>query len=287
MMKVEKFDASWLKKLWRPTDATGKFSGGQVTIVGGSSLFHGAPILALKAASRIVSMVYFATPVADRGVAEKLKASLSSFIWVPREEISDYVAKSDAVLIGPGMMRNRKEKDGTVCDEQGRETRDLTLALFSRFHEKKWVVDGGSLQVINTAEIPPGSVITPNKKEFRMLFDEDLSLNQNERIEQLSAMARNHKLVILAKDVVSIATDGEKVVLIEGGNPGLIKGGTGDVLAGLTVGFLAKNKPLLAVSAAQYLVKKAAESLANRVGLMYNADDLVDEVRLVYGENIS
>lgn len=283
-MKIEKFDASWLKKLWRPMDAVGKFEGGQVTIVGGSSLFHGAPILALKVASRLVSMVYFATPEVDRGVVEEIKAQLGSFIWIPRDELGDYVVKSDAVLIGPGMMRNHKEKDGSVCDDIGRETRDLTLALFEKFPQKKWVVDGGSLQVINASEIPAGSVITPNKKEYRMLFDEDLKDNQDERIEQLLDTARKYKLIILAKDVVSIATNGNEVILIEGGNAGLIKGGTGDVLAGLTVGFLAKNEPFLAVSAAQYLVKKAAESLANRVGLMYNADDLADEVSLVWNE---
>lgn len=286
-MEIEKFGQSWLSRLWRPSDATGKFDGGQVTIVGGSSLFHGAPILALKVASRLASMVYFATPEVDRGVVERIKAQLGSFIWVPRDELTEYMAKSDAILIGPGMMRNHKEKDGTVCDDIGRETRELTLALFAKFPQKKWVVDGGSLQVIEASEVPVGSVITPNKKEYRMLFNEDLKDNQDERIKQLLITAEKYKLIILAKDVVSTATDGKKVILIEGGNAGLIKGGTGDVLAGLTVGMLAKNEPLLAVSTAQYLVKKAAESLAAKVGLMYNADDLADEVGAVYGEALT
>ena len=34
----------------------------QITIIGGSDLFHGAPILALKTASRIVDMVFFTSP---------------------------------------------------------------------------------------------------------------------------------------------------------------------------------------------------------------------------------
>ena len=120
---MEKFDKSWLTKLWRPSDADNKFGAGQVTIIGGNSLFHGAPILALKAASRLVSMVYFATPEADRTVVESLKAGLGSFIWVPFDQLTEYVAKSDAVLIGPGMMRNRVEGEGLVIDEAGKESR--------------------------------------------------------------------------------------------------------------------------------------------------------------------
>lgn len=284
---MEKFDKGWLMKLWRPTDAVGKMAGGQVTIIGGSSLFHGAPILALQGASRLVSLVYFATPEVDREIVEKIKSELGSFIWIPRDELGDYVAKSDAVLIGPGMMRNTKEKDGTVCDDLGKETRDLVLTLFEKFPQKKWVVDGGALQIVEAADIPSGSVITPNKKEFRMLFGEDLSGDLGKRARRLQELAARLGLIILAKDVVSIAADGNSSVLIRGGNVGLIKGGTGDVLAGLAVGLLAKNEPLLAISAAQYLVKRAADKLAEKVGLMYNADDLAEEVGRVYREEVS
>lgn len=283
---MEKFDKSWLSRLWQPTDVVGKLEGGQVTIVGGSNLFHGAPILALRVASRLVSLVYFATPEVDRGVVEGVKSKLGSFIWIPRDELGDYVAKSDAVLIGPGMMRNSKEKDGTVCDDLGKEAKNLILSLFEKFPQKKWVVDGGALQVVEAVNIPSGSVITPNKKEYRMLFGEDLSGSLEEKINQLEAQAKQSGLIILAKDVVSIASDGNRSVIIEGGNAGLIKGGTGDILAGLAVGFLAKNEPLLAVSAAQYLVKKAAGRLADKVGLMYNADDLAEEVTMVFGEEV-
>jgi NAD(P)H-hydrate epimerase len=222
----------------------------------------------------------------DREVVERIKSELGSFIWIPRDELGDYVAKSDAILIGPGMMRNSKERDGTVCDDLGRETRDLTLSLFEKFPQKRWVVDGGALQVVEAVNIPSGSVITPNKKEYRMLFGEDLSGSLEEKINQLEGQAKQSGLIILAKDVVSIASDGNRSVIIEGGNAGLIKGGTGDVLAGLAVGLLAKNEPLLAISVAQYLVKRAAERLSDRVGLMYNADDLAEEVTKVYGEEV-
>jgi hypothetical protein len=47
--------------------------------------------LALKTASRIVDMVFFSSPEKSlREVASIIKAQLSSFIWVPWEEVEEY-----------------------------------------------------------------------------------------------------------------------------------------------------------------------------------------------------
>lgn len=285
-MEYGLFEEKDLKKLWMPTDEVRKFEGGQVTIVGGSSLFHGAPILALKVASRIVSMVYFASPESDKEVVYKIKADLGSFIWVPREEVGEYIEKSDAALIGPGMMRNGKEKHGFSCDDTGKETRDLTLELLRKYPNKKWVIDGGSLQVIKAQDVPKKAVITPNNKEYKMLFGEEIRENLTERIDQLAKKAKDFGITILNKEVESVVTDGKSAMVIKGGNAGLIRGATGDILAGLTVGFLAKSEPVVAAAGASYLVKKAAEALASRYGLMFNGDDVADKVREVYGEAI-
>jgi NAD(P)H-hydrate repair Nnr-like enzyme with NAD(P)H-hydrate dehydratase domain len=94
---------------------------GEVTIIGGSDLFHGAPLLSLTAACRIVDMVYFSSPEPSlREVALHLKSQLFSFIWVPWEEVGDYILKSDSVLIGPGMKRYRKEAHFTLRVSRGR-----------------------------------------------------------------------------------------------------------------------------------------------------------------------
>lgn len=281
---MDKFDKGWLAKLWRPTDMETKLGAGQVTIIGGSSLFHGAPILSLKAASRLVSMVYFASPTADKGIVESIKASLGSFIWVPLDQLTDYVAKSDAVLVGPGMMRNRLEGEGLVIDEAGRESRQVALAVIGKNPAQRYVIDGGALQVLSASELPKGAVITPNRKEYAMLFGEELS--GGKEVEQMSAAAKRYGVIIAHKAPTGIVTDGERVVLIEGGNPGLVKGGVGDVAAGLAVGLLAKNEAVLAAAGAIYLTKRAADRLDGRVGFMYNADDLAEEVGRVYKEEL-
>ena len=172
MLKV--FNKSELKKLFVPSENR---KNGQVTIIGGSSLFHGAPILSLKVASRICDMVFFASPEPSVGrVAEQIKSKLFSFIWVPWDDVDAYIKKSDAVLIGPGFMRfgsekTPREKRDYNHHEEGKKSREITKKLLKKFPEKRWVIDAGSLQVIDPELLPKGCVITPNEKEFEILFN--------------------------------------------------------------------------------------------------------------------
>ncbi len=275
---MNSFTAADLKKLWKPRDNSSGEENGQVTIIGGSELFHGAPILALKAATRIVDMVFFASPDPGLGeTASKIKASLGSFIWVPWEETEEYIKKSDAVLIGPGLMRFHSEKSEPEkrvleCDEACRKTKEITYNFLLRFPDKKWVIDGGSLQVMEPGWIPQKAILTPNAKEYEMLFKEQFT------IDNLQLNAGKYKCIIVHKGPTAYVTDGETMYEIPGGNAGLTKGGVGDTLAGMTVGLAAKNEPLLAAAAASLAVKKTAERLYEKVGFNYNADDLSERV---------
>ncbi|MDO8503952.1 MAG: ADP/ATP-dependent (S)-NAD(P)H-hydrate dehydratase [bacterium] len=253
---------------------------GQVTIIGGSDLFHGAPILALRAASRIVDMVYFASPEPSIGkVAELLKSQLGSFIWVPWQEVGSYIEKSDAILIGPGMKRwreesvKRKAKSAKIWDDVGRETQGITEDLLKKFPNKQWVIDGGALQTMDAKTIPPSAIVTPNEKEYELLFDD----------QEVSQVAKEYNCIVVHKGPVTHVCSPEDCVEVTGGNNGLTKGGTGDVLAGLTVVLAAQNDPFLAAAAASWVVKRAADDLLERVGAVYNADDLAEEVPKVLG----
>lgn len=273
-MKV--FGPEELSKLNKRSDNP---ENGEITIIGGSDLFHGAPILSLKTASQIVDMVYFSSPEPSIGeVASQIKSQLSEFIWVPWDEIDAYIKKSDSVLIGPGMKRWHKEEEngkysGRIdeYDEAGVQTKYLTEKLIRAHPDKLWVIDGGSLQVINPLLIPKGAIITPNQKEFEILFnikDTGQSLNMAEIIEE---KARELDITIVYKSPVSIVCSPSECVEVTGGNAGLTKGGTGDVLAGLTVALLAKNEPLLAACAASWVVKQAADKLLDKLEMAIQA----------------
>lgn len=269
------FDPSELGKLRERSEEP---ENGQVTIIGGSDLFHGAPILSLRVASRIVDMVYFSSPEPSVGkVAEHLKSQLSSFIWVPWDEVDAYIEKSDAVLIGPGMKRWHKEKLRVkseklkVFDEAGRETQKITKGFLKKFSQKQWVIDGGALQVMETSWIPKNAILTPNKKEYEMLFSR----------EEPESAAKKYSCIIVSKGPATFVCSAQDCARVNGGNTGLTKGGTGDVLAGLVCALAAKNNPFLAATAASWLVKKAADVLYEELGTVYNADDLAEEVPLI------
>ncbi len=288
-MKV--FDPDLLKKLYiPPRDSSGE-QNGQVTIIGGSTLFHGAPIFSLTAASRVVDMVFFASPEPSMGeVASQIKSRLSSFIWVPWVDVESYIAKSDAVLIGPGFMRfsseSQTEESRLMCDAECQKTRTITTSLLSKFPEKKWVIDAGSLQVLEPELLPKGCIITPNKKEFEELFKIRVKEQESERVTIIEQCAEKYGCTIVYKGPETIVTNGNETFIVKGGNAGLTKGGTGDTLAGLTVALYAKNESVLAASAATYILKKTAEKLEKTVGTNFNADDVSGAVFTTYHELI-
>ena len=276
------FKPQELKKLYTPESASNGEDNGQITIVGGSSLFKGAPLFSLKAASRIVDMVFFTSPERSmQKVVEYMHATLPSFVWVPFEEVKKYIEKSDAVLIGPGFMRFKSENTPHnarthLCDEACQLTRNTTKALLDAFPNKKWVIDAGSLQSIDVDWIPKSAVVTPNKKEFEMLFGEKPNAEKLE--EQVQFFAAKYQCIIVLKGEITVVASPTQVVSVKGGNAGLTKGGTGDTQAGLTAALLAKNDPFLAAAAAAYVIKKSADEIHSRVGVYFNADDVAEEV---------
>ncbi len=273
-----KFGSEELKQLWRPNEDSSGDDNGQITIIGGSELFQGAPLMSLVAASRLVDSVFLATPEEDKNIIhkEKLFEVLRGVIWVPRDDIDAYVKKSDSILIGPGMMRFHSEKNKhheiTGGNHAGEYTKKVTENLLTRFPHKNWVIDGGSLQTMEADLIPKGAVVTPNMYEFKLLFGEEFSA------ENVQKYAKKYNCIVVGKNHLTYVSDGKITYELDGGNAGLTKGGTGDVLAGVIAGLLSKNEPFLAACAGVYLVKKTAERLFEEFGYGYNADDLAKEV---------
>lgn len=267
------FDPSELRNLYHPDKNSSGEDNGQITIIGGSSLFHGPPFLAIQSSSQIVDMVFFASPHEPlRDVVANLKSKISSFIWVPFEEVEDYIAKSDAVLIGPGFMRARSEKangnDNNNSDEAYKLSRSITERLLLKFAHKKWLIDAGSLQTMDKQWIPENAILTPNRKEFKMLFGD---------MDPKTA-AEKYKCIIVLKGPVTFVYSNDETIEVHGGNAGMTKGGTGDTLAGLTVGLLAKNEPILSATVGAYVVKAAGDELHKKQGVYFSADDLAEEI---------
>src|SRR5260221_12177377 len=192
------FNPKDLKKLYTPPPNSSGEQNGQVTIIGGSELFHGAPLLSLTVASRIVDMLFLTSPFKPlEKITNEIKSKLFSFIWTPWADVEKYIEKSDAVLIGPGMMRYKSSKfkvqriaatSLSKLDSTGKKTRRLVERLLHEYAHKKWVIDAGALQTMDAEWIPKGSIITPNKKEFKLLFGvefNNFNLNEMEKMVEI------------------------------------------------------------------------------------------------------
>ncbi|HSW47629.1 MAG TPA: NAD(P)H-hydrate dehydratase [Candidatus Saccharimonadales bacterium] len=278
---MEKFDAQELKKLYKPKDDSHKGENGKLMLVGGSRLFHAASLWALTIASKIVDMVFYSSVPENNQIVENAKSEFRNGIVVPRGRIDDYVKEADVVLIGPGLPRAEGKEEG---DD---DTRELTEELFKKYPNKKWVIDGGSLQVIAPEMLPKNCIITPHQGEFELLKSKIRNQKSKKIIEnlkleeQVEMFAKEYGVIVLLKGQEDFVCSSEKCVRIPGGNAGMTKGGTGDVLAGLVAALACKNDMFLAATAGSYINKKAGESLFEKVGYNFNASDLVDEIPTV------
>ncbi|MDP3998884.1 MAG: NAD(P)H-hydrate dehydratase [bacterium] len=281
---MEKFEEADLKKLYLPARDSHKGQNGKLTIIGGSHLFHGASLWALKVASRIVDMVFYSSVPENNTLAEQLKGELYDLIAVPRKQVEDYIKESDAVLIGPGLPR----EGGRVEDEES--TKNLTERLLKKFPDKKWIIDAGSLTEMEPEWLKwlnGNAIITPHHKEFEDLFNQELGIRNQESWERIvSEAAKQHNCTILLKGPIDIICSPRDRRVVEGGNEGMTKGGTGDVLAGLAAALACKNDLFLAACAGSFINKKAGDELYKTMGPYFNASDLCDEIPKVMKELI-
>ncbi len=279
------FDQSLLKKLYIPSKNSHKGQNGKLLIIAGSQLFHAASLWPLTVASRIVDMVFYCSVSQNNQLVLKAKEEFRNGIVVPRNKLNKYIEESDCVLIGPGLPRKKGQEEG---DD---DTKELTEKLLTSFADKQWVIDGGSLQTIEPALIPKNAILTPHVKEFEKLFENELRIMNQELSKKRDhnskfiindsivwEMAKKYDCIIVIKGSVDFVCSSSDCIEVRGGNQGLTKGGTGDVLSGLIASFACKNDPFLAACAGSYINKKAAESLYNKMGFYFNASDLAGEI---------
>ncbi len=290
---MQDFDPQLLKSLYKPASSSHKGENGKVMVIGGSKLFHAAFLWPLTVASRIVDMVFYSSTEENNELVQKAKEEFRNGIIVPRGKIDDYIAEAEAVLIGSGMPREEGLEEGD--DDTGK----LTEELLKRNPDKKWVIDGGSLQTIDPEillNLKTMPILTPHAREFEILESRIIptrgltsskgrNYESREKIEdRVSSFAKKYKCVVLYKGEFDIVSSPTETVRITGGNAGMTKGGTGDVLAGLVVGLFAKNDAFLTACTASYINKKAGESLEEKMGIYFNSSDLASEIPLTMEE---
>ncbi|HEY4989433.1 MAG TPA: NAD(P)H-hydrate dehydratase, partial [Opitutaceae bacterium] len=232
-----------------------KRSQGHLAIVGGSGGYPGAVLMATLAALR--SGVGLVTALVPERLASLYAARAPEAMWVGLPEtaggglalgglarILEGSQRATALAIGPGLGRDP-------------ETHALALAL----------VKGATLPLVIDADALQPDIVRAGEAR-RILTPHAGELERIARGAELRGLCRELGATIVAKGPVTRVTEGATTYRSFFGGPVLSRGGSGDLLAGLTGGLLAQTptEPLLAACRAAAWHGMAADRLARAHG---------------------
>jgi NAD(P)H-hydrate epimerase len=260
------------------TAAANKGNFGHVLVVGGTfgsaGGKAGAPSMTALAALRAgAGLVTAAVPEPALPVVSSFAAELMTWPLkttdagqigaknLEADELSQLTAGKTVLAIGPGMG-------------QGAETVKFTTGLLSAT-KMPTVIDADALNILATkpvllAKLAKGRtlVLTPHPGEMARLIGSTIAEVQADRLNVARSFAERLGVTLVLKGARTlIAHPDGRVAVNTSGNPGMAKGGSGDLLTGLIAGLLAQypDDPTHAVEAAVYLHGLAAD-LAVREG---------------------
>ena len=210
---------------------------GRLLIIGGSVGYTGAPTLTAKAAVRtgaglvhlgVPESIYTITAVKnDEAMPFPLKDRDGKLTQDALPMILDWMKKCDVCVLGPGLGRT---------EELFRLVRAIVRAA-----DKPLVLDADAIFAVSRdlslLDRAKGAVyLTPHDGEFRHLVGDSRG---GDRVSEAAAFAKAHRCTVIRKGMETICAhpDGRRTVL-QVGNPGMAKGGSGDVLAGVLGAFL-------------------------------------------------
>lgn len=247
---------SWSKNLvaghWpkREPDSH-KGSYGKVGIIAGSETMPGAA--ALCAAAAVESGAGLTTVNTLRSVIPIVASHVPEATFYHRDDdLNGFLEGRDAVAAGPGL---------------GRLSDDIIEDLITNF-EGPLVIDADGLYELSSHEViirkrTAPLIITPHVGEMARIINEDIEYVNNNRCEVSAKLAADYGIYVVLKGPETIVAEPNGGLWVNHtGNPGLAKGGTGDVLTGMILAFIAQRTDIQpAVSNAVYLHGYAADYL--------------------------
>ncbi len=232
---LETTEEADIKKILRPR-ATFAHKGnfGQALLLAGSYGMMGAAMLAAKACLRSGPGKLFCAVPSD--ALNIFQSYLPEAICLPDPEtrvisrLPADLVKYQSIGAGPGLGKDMK-------------TSTMIRSLLQSGHQRL-VLDADALNIIAEEKllvsIPENSVLTPHMGEFARLFG--VLDNDFEKISMAIEKAQEyHQYIILKGKYTLIATPRGKGFFNQTGNPGMAKGGSGDVLTGILTGLLAQD----------------------------------------------
>lgn len=253
-----------------------KGDNGIVLVVGGSYIYHGAPILSSIAALRCgTDLVYTCVPKINVTPTRSISPNLIVIPLVDQKLTRGAVNKLvgalprnlDSATIGMGLAI--QERNSLLVLVKSLLDRDVRLSL-----------DASAL----VPEVLPllknkNVVVTPHAGEFKRLFGELPPNSKTQRIKLVEKNAKEYGITVLLKGATDVISNGNTTYLYEKKIPAMTVGGTGDVLSGLVAGMLSKSRNALeSAASAAFINGLAGKSAQKKLGLHMTSMDLLDEI---------
>lgn len=246
---------------------------GHALLVCGCERMPGAAVLAtgaaLKSGCGLVTL--HSTSTARTAAMSRFPSAMLS--PEPEEIITSIPydpGRYSAVGIGPGLGKDKRTAD----------------ALHNCLRESQGglVLDADALNIISENPemidlIPRNAVLTPHLGELKRLmaaYSERYGATTDD--DMPISFCRKTGCIMVVKGPGTRIYTGEEIYVNTTGNPGLAKGGSGDVLTGLLTGLIARGyKPEKAAILAVWLHGFAADRLTSeRTAECYSSMDLID-----------
>lgn len=254
-----------------------KGSNGRALLCAGSERYTGAALLCAGAALRTGAGL---TTAAIPGAVKPAFVALPEAMAIPvnagknwdEEACQTAIAllpKQNAVGVGPGVG------EGTI------------LPLIEALQKSRIpaVLDADALNQISRApallqQMHSNVVLTPHPVEMARLCGCSVETILADPIEIARRFANEWNCVVLLKGATTCISNGTTVRLNTSGNPGLAKGGSGDVLTGMITALLAQGLSAFdAASAGAYLLGASADAALDILReRMLLARDVIDAV---------
>ncbi|MPM03181.1 Bifunctional NAD(P)H-hydrate repair enzyme Nnr [bioreactor metagenome] len=160
-----------------------------------------------------------------------------------------------------------------------------TLKLLIQESKQPLLIDADGLNILAAnktwlAFLPKNTILTPHPGEFKRLAGD--YKNDFERLQNaMDFSAKFHCIMVLKGAYTSIVSPDGRVFFNSTGNPGMAKGGSGDILTGFISGLLARGiPPLHAALAGVFLHGLAGDYAAEYLTQEYlSAGDIVKYFR--------
>lgn len=217
-------------------DHKGKF--GHAVLIAGAYGKMGAAVLATRAALRAgPGLLTVHVPGCGYNILQSSAPEAMASIDRQQEYLSECPPLDNYTVIGigPGLGQSKE-----TVQAFGEILRRCKVPV---------VIDADALNMLAANRellsiVPPQSILTPHPKEFERIVG--AWENEFERLEKQKKLAKDLNSVIVLKGAhTSIAAPDGKVYFNSSGNPGMAKGGCGDVLTGILTGLLAQQYPTL------------------------------------------